>query len=65
MAGDCFDRRAYQRHDNVTEDQDGGTSVTWRTPSAVFAPYGSADLNALARELDPIMEKIVRDAAGN
>lgn len=49
----------------VTEDQNGRTSVTWRSPSAVFAPYGSADLNALARELDPILEKIVRDAAGN
>ncbi len=49
----------------VTEDQDGRTSVTWRSPSAVFAPYGSADLDALARELDPILEKIVRDAAAN
>ncbi|MBI2316939.1 MAG: DUF302 domain-containing protein [Betaproteobacteria bacterium] len=49
----------------ITEDRDGRTSVTWRSPSAVFAPYGSADLNALARELDPIFEKIVRDAAGN
>ena len=49
----------------VTEDRDGRTSVTWRSPSAVFAPYGNADLNALARELDPIIEKIVRDAAGN
>ncbi|MGB5082275.1 MAG: DUF302 domain-containing protein [Burkholderiales bacterium] len=48
----------------VTEDPDGRTSVTWRAPSAVFAPYGSADLDALARELDPIIEKIVRDAAG-
>lgn len=49
----------------ITEDPDGRTSVTWRSPSAVFAPYGSADLNALARELDPILEKIVRDAAAN
>jgi uncharacterized protein (DUF302 family) len=49
----------------VTEDRDGRTSVTWRSPSAVFAPYGSADLNALAREIDPIIEKIVRDAAFN
>ena len=48
----------------VTEDPDGRTSVTWRSPSAVFAPYASADLNALARELDPIIEKIVRDATG-
>jgi len=49
----------------ITEGQDGRTSVTWRSPSAVFAPYGNADLNALARELDPIIEKIVRDAAGH
>lgn len=49
----------------VTEDADGKVSVTWRTPSAVFAPYGNADLSAMARELDPVFEKIVRDAAGN
>jgi len=48
----------------VTEDADGRASVTWRAPSAVFAPYGSAELNAMARELDPVMEKIVRDATG-
>ena len=40
----------------------GTTSVTWRDPSAVFAPYGSAELNAMAKELDPVFEKIVRDA---
>jgi uncharacterized protein (DUF302 family) len=49
----------------VTEDADGKARVTWRAPSAVFAPYGSADLNAMARELDSVFEKIVRDAAGN
>ena len=48
----------------VTEDADGKASVTWHAPSAVFAPYGSAELNAMARELDPIFEKIVRDATG-
>jgi len=48
----------------VTEGADGKASVTWRAPSAVFAPYGSAELNAMARELDPEFEKIVRDAAG-
>jgi uncharacterized protein (DUF302 family) len=48
----------------LTEDADGRTSVTWRAPSAVFAPYGSAELNAMARELDPVFEKIVRDAIG-
>lgn len=48
----------------VTEGADGSTGVSWRTPSAVFGPYGSADLDAMARELDPIFEKIVRDATG-
>ena len=49
----------------ITEAPDGRTSVTWRSPSATFAPYASADLNVLARELDPIFEKIVRDATAN
>lgn len=49
----------------MTEDADGKASVTWRGPSAMFAPYGSAELNAMARELDPVFEKIVRDATGN
>jgi len=49
----------------VTEGKDAKTSVTWRLPSAVFAPYGSAKLDAMARELDPILEKIVRDATAN
>ncbi|MBS0336168.1 MAG: DUF302 domain-containing protein [Proteobacteria bacterium] len=47
----------------LVEEADGKTSVTWRSPSAVFAPYGSAELNAMARELDPVFEKIVREAA--
>jgi len=46
----------------ITEDADGATSVSYRTPSAVFAPYGNANLDAMARELDPIFEKIVREA---
>lgn len=49
----------------LTEDVNGKTSVTWRAPSAVFAPYGSAELDAMARELDPVFEKIVRDATGS
>ncbi len=48
----------------VTEGADGKASVTWRAPSAVFAPYGSAALDAMARELDPVLEKIVHDATG-
>lgn len=49
----------------VTENPDGTASVTYRTPSALFAPYQSDKLNALAAELDPIFERIVRDAVGN
>jgi uncharacterized protein (DUF302 family) len=47
----------------VTENADGTASVTWRAPTAVFGPYGSAALDALARELDPVFERIVRDAS--
>lgn len=45
----------------VTENGDGTASVTYRSPSAVFAPYGSAKLDAMAAELDPIFAKIVAD----
>lgn len=48
----------------VTEGENGKASVTWRAPSAVFAPYGSSELDAMARELDPVFDKIVRDATG-
>jgi uncharacterized protein (DUF302 family) len=48
----------------VTENADGGASITYRRPGAVFAPYGGGELERMARELDPIFEKIVKDAAG-
>lgn len=48
----------------VTEGRDGKASVTYQRPSAVFAPYQNAELDKLARELDPVLEKIVRDAVG-
>jgi uncharacterized protein (DUF302 family) len=48
----------------VTENADGTASLTYRTPSAVFAPYRSDKLNEIVKELDPIFERIVRDAAG-
>jgi uncharacterized protein (DUF302 family) len=47
----------------VTEDGDGRTRITYRKPTAVFAPYSSPALDAMARELDPIFERIVGDAA--
>lgn len=48
----------------VTENPDGTASLTYRTPSALFAPYQSDKLDAMAAELDPIFERIARDAAG-
>lgn len=47
----------------VTESGDGSGSLSYRAPSAVFAPYRSAKLAALAAELDPIFAAIARDAA--
>ena len=49
----------------VTENADGSASLTYRTPSAVFAPYKNDRLDELAKELDPIFERIVRDASGS
>lgn len=46
----------------VTENADGTAALTYRLPSAVFAPYGSADLDAMAKELDQIWQEIVADA---
>lgn len=48
----------------VTENTDGTTSVSYRTPSVIFAPYRNADLDILAKELDPIFAGIVGDAVG-
>ena len=49
----------------VTENSDGTTSLTYRMPSAVFAPYASRALDEMAKELDVVFQNIVRDAAGN
>jgi uncharacterized protein (DUF302 family) len=48
----------------VTEDADGRARLTYREPSAVFAPYSSPALDAMAKELDVVFRSIVRDAAG-
>jgi len=48
----------------VTENADGTASLTYRTPSAVFAPYKSDKLQEMAAELDPIFERIAADAVG-
>ncbi len=46
----------------VTENADGSASLSYRAPSAVFAPYGSAALDRLAGELDTLFAAIA-DAA--
>lgn len=48
----------------LTENPDGTASLIYRTPSAVFAPYGNPALDEMAKELDGIFQNIVRDAAG-
>lgn len=48
----------------VTENADGTADLSYRTPSAVFAPYRNGKLDAMARELDPIFESIAREATG-
>ncbi len=46
----------------LTENADGSASLSYQLPSAVFTPYGSADLNSMASELDAIWTKIVDSA---
>lgn len=46
----------------LTENSDATTSLTYRLPSAVFAPYGSQKLDDMAKELDGIFQAIVTDA---
>lgn len=48
----------------VTED-DAGADLTWQVPSVAFAAYGSADLDRVAAELDPIFAAIADQAVGN
>ncbi|MBT0959588.1 DUF302 domain-containing protein [Denitromonas iodatirespirans] len=46
----------------VTERPDGSAQISYPPPSTVFAPYGNAELDAMARELDPVFAQIVADA---
>lgn len=48
----------------VTENPDHTATLSWRPPSAVFAPYGNPALDTLARELDPVFARIAADAIG-
>lgn len=42
----------------ITEAKDGSVTVSYKKPSVVFGPYGSADLDKMAKELDTIFAKI-------
>ncbi len=46
----------------VTERPNGQARLTYRLPSHVFAPYGVAALDAMAKDLDGIFAAIARDA---
>jgi uncharacterized protein (DUF302 family) len=46
----------------ITENADGTATLTYRKPSAVFAPYESADLDKMAAELDDIWAHIAEQA---
>jgi len=47
----------------ITENDDKTATITYRTPTSIFAPYGNADLDTMAKELDGIFASIARDAA--
>lgn len=49
----------------VTENDDGTATLSYKTPSLVFAPYmdeAGDDLTAAASELDAVFTKIAQDA---
>ena len=46
----------------ITENADGTASLSYRAPSAVFGPYGSAALDRMAAELDTIFAAIADGA---
>ncbi len=49
----------------VTENEDKTGTLSWKTPSFVFAPYmseGGVELSSLARELDGVFSSIAERA---
>lgn len=49
----------------IAENEEGGATLAWKTPSLVFAPYmeeGGDDLKALAAELDAVFATIAGKA---
>ena len=51
----------------ITENDDGTASLSYKLPTAVFAPYadGGEALKDMAAELDAVFDAIARQAAGN
>ncbi len=50
----------------LTENEDGSATLSYKTPSHIFAPYmeeGGAELKALAEELDELFENLAQQAA--
>ncbi|MEE8444258.1 MAG: DUF302 domain-containing protein [Alphaproteobacteria bacterium] len=48
----------------ITENSDKTATLTYRKPTAVFAPYESDKLNTMAIELDVIFARIAATATG-
>ena len=48
----------------ITENADGTATLTYRKPSAVFAPYAVPALDEMAKELDAIFARIAAAATG-
>lgn len=48
----------------LTENADGTSTLSYRLPSAVFAPYRHPEVDKLAAELDILLARIAADAAG-
>ena len=46
----------------VHENADGTTTISYRTPSAVFAAYRHPEVRAVAAALEPIIKAIVDEA---
>jgi uncharacterized protein (DUF302 family) len=46
----------------VMETADGAATLTYRAPSAIFAPYKTPALDEMTKELDVIFKKIVADS---
>ncbi len=46
----------------ITEQRNGKATLSYRTPSSLFAPYKSSKLDEMAQELDVIFAKIAKQA---